>query len=174
MGSATCDLTTMLVRFFPPALLLCSALSAIAAEDSDAVFARAEQMQEQGQTLREVATNRFLHQEAACYAKFFVNACLDKAHEERIDILNKARELQIAGKKLELEEKRRLAAERGADVHVQPRPLPTPTVIPESTPDPEALRIRAERQRALERARVEQAREEAERAERESNSTDGN
>ena len=164
----------MLLRFFPFALLLCFTFSVLAAEESDALFSRAEKMQEQGQELRDLAANRFRHKEVGCYAKFFVNACLDKAHEERIATLNKARELQIAGKELELEEKRRLAAERGADVNVQPRPLPTPTAIPEPTSNPEALRIRAQRQRALERAKVEQARKEAERAEREATSSDGN
>ena len=128
------------------AALLSQALFAHAAE-SDDVMQRARAMIEEGKQLREAAETRFREAEIACYDTFFVNHCLDRARKARTAEIQKARALETGGKRMELEERRRIVSERSTSLDMSPgRDVPSPTPVGEAekrdsaarTPQPEA------------------------------------
>lgn len=95
-------------------LLLTPALCAHA-DTSDDIIERARAIVAEGNQLREAANQGFAAAEAACYRRFLVNRCLAKARQERLADIQQARELEIAGKRMELAERQRMAAERQAE-----------------------------------------------------------
>src|SRR5690606_35828521 len=108
---------------------------AFADEESEAVLERARDLIERGEALREKAEARFRRAEVICYKVFLVNSCLSAAREKRLEMIREARDLEMAGKRLELEEKRRQAEARGAPSTLEDRPVPQPTEIPAAEPD---------------------------------------
>jgi colicin import membrane protein len=123
------------------AALLSQALFAHAAE-SDDVVQRARAMIEEGRQLREAAELRFREAEVACYDTFFVNHCLDRARKARTAEIRQARALETGGKRMELEERRRIVSERGSSIDMSPgRDAPSPTPVGEAGKQDSAARI---------------------------------
>lgn len=92
------------------------ALGADAPEaDPAAEMARAAAMRDEASALRGAAEARFSDEEIACYARFLVNRCLDKARERRVVEIRKARQLDLEAGRIELADKNRRFAERQAE-----------------------------------------------------------
>ena len=92
------------------------ALGADAPEaDPAAEMARAATMRDEASALRGAAEARFSDEEIACYARFLVNRCLDKARERRVVEIRKARQLDLEAGRIELADKNRRFAERQAE-----------------------------------------------------------
>ena len=92
------------------------ALGAVAPEaDPAAEMARAATMRDEASALRSTAEARFSDEEIACYARFLVNRCLDKARERRVVEIRKARQLDLEAGRIELADKNRRFAERQAE-----------------------------------------------------------
>jgi len=92
------------------------ALGADAPEaDPAAEMARAATMRDEASALRSTAEARFSDEEIACYARFLVNRCLDKARERRVVEIRKARQLDLEAGRIELADKNRRFAERQAE-----------------------------------------------------------
>ena len=112
------------------AVLLSQALFVGAAE-SDDILDRARAMISEGEKLREAAETRFRQTEIACYDKFLVNYCLDRARKARNEEISKARELEIGGKRMELAERRRVAEQRQTSIDMRSgRDVPEPMAVP--------------------------------------------
>lgn len=130
----------------------------------------ARELHERASALRTGAEARFAAAEPACYERFLVNRCLDRARRERLDSIREARELEIQARRIELADKRRQAEEAGLQTTVgeSRRPEPVPTDVPAAMTDEEAQALRARRAAEAERAealaREEQRRRDAERA----------
>jgi colicin import membrane protein len=130
----------------------------------------ARTLHERASALRAEAETRFAAAEPACYERFLVNRCLDRARRERLDSIREARTLEIQARRIELADKQRQAEEAGLQTTVgeSRRPEPTPTDFPAAMTDEEAQALRARRAAQAERAealaREEQRRRDAERA----------
>ena len=85
------------------------------AADPAAEMARAATMRDDASALRSAAEARFSDEEIACYARFLVNRCLDKARERRVVEIRKARQLDLEAGRIELADKNRSFAERQAE-----------------------------------------------------------
>jgi len=83
--------------------------------DPAAEMARAAAMRDEASALRGAAEARFSDEEIACYARFLVNRCLDKARERRVVEIRKARQLDLEAGRIELADKNRRFAERQAE-----------------------------------------------------------
>lgn len=117
----------------------------VGAAAADDVLDRARAMIAEGEQLREAAETRFRQTEIACYDKFLVNYCLDRARKARNEEISKARELEIGGKRMELAERRRVAEQRQTSIDMRSgRDVPEPMAVPglQDSPAP------AERQEA--------------------------
>jgi colicin import membrane protein len=129
----------------------------------------ARELHERASALRTEAEVRFAAAEPACYERFLVNRCLDRARRERLDSIREARALEIQARRIELADRRRQAEEAGLQTTVgeSRRPEPSPTDFPAAMTDEEAQALRARRAAQAERAealaREEQRRRDAER-----------
>lgn len=85
------------------------------AADPAAEMARAAAMRDEASALRGAAEARFSDEEIACYSRFLVNRCLDKARERRVVEIRKARQLDLEAGRIELADKNRRFAERQAE-----------------------------------------------------------
>lgn len=154
-----------------------------AADDRSAETARIDQLKGEAQQVRDQADAQYESTEAACYARFMVNRCIDQAKQARLEEIRRARVIEAEARKLELAERQRVAAEViGAGSAAPPSPAapdaplspatratpaaPSPDAV--IAPNPEAERVRADRARAAEQAEIDaraaQAAKDAERA----------
>lgn len=130
----------------------------------------ARELHERASTLRTEAEARFAAAEPACYERFLVNRCLERARHERLESIREARAMEIQARRIELADKRRQAAEAGLQTTVgeSRQPAPAPTDFPAAMSDEEAQALRARRAAQAERAealaREEQQRRDAQRA----------
>ena len=193
-----------LVRLLAAACLLTVAGCATSPDDAEAAAAaqatqaapadpaRAEAMRAQADTLERNAEQRFVREEAACYDRFWVNHCLDRARERRLADVREARALNIEARRIEravnLAELEALNAARAADgrpplggdgfepgepfdsvpapspdVTTTIPPVPAKMDIPIPPDDPAAVRLRAQREAALREAERAAAAAEAQR-----------
>ncbi len=121
-----------------PRLLLLAALLSLPAHadaaEGDEVIDRARAMMEEGERMREMIEERYLRAQIECYDRFFVNHCLNKARRTRNTELEAARELEIGGKRMELAERQRRAAEHPSSIDMSPGrsvPQPNPDILPQ-------------------------------------------
>lgn len=151
------------------ALPLASAAETV---DQAAEVERARAMIEEGQRMRTEADARFRVAEYECYQRYFVNRCINRARQARLDVVREARKLEIAGREIELAAHRQRIEERGLPETIGDyRPDPTPfsgiTTLPtDDIEAAESLRAfrEAERQRAEAQAARERSVRDAERA----------
>lgn len=159
------------------ALSLALALPHATAEDggvSEVELERAQQLIDRGQALRDQADARFRIEEYECYQRYFVNRCLDRARETRLEVVREARVLEIEGREIELAAQRERIEARNlpdtlGDYRPDPPPLSDITVLPTTEAEAaESLRAfrEAERQRAEARAARERAERDVERDQR--------
>lgn len=133
--------------------------------------ARAEALEAEGKVLRAEAEATYEATVPGCYEKFLVNRCIDQAKKQRLQTIQRARELEAQSRRITLAERQRAAAEAGARAE---RPLTpaTPSALPATpstqpgapsadtriAPSPEAERIRAEREANTRAAEAQAAR----------------
>lgn len=159
---------TKSLSFLP---LIFAAAFAFAQPASEDVMARAQALMDQGRELRDAAEAEYRAREPECYDRFLVNRCLSQAREKRMAIIREARALEIAGRRMELEEKQRIAAEKDLpDRYVGSDgipPAPTQPATPTSDAPAEAIRAQraAEAERAEAKARIELRARDVERSE---------
>lgn len=156
------------------ALLLALVLPLANAEEgvSEAELERARAMIDEGQRMRAEADARFRVSEYECYQRYFVNRCIDRARQARLEVVREARKLEIAGREIELAAHRQRIEERGlpeavGDYRPDPAPFSGITTLPtDEIEAAESLRAyrEAERRRAEAQAARERALRDAERA----------
>ena len=155
----------MIPRLLP--LLLAAASACVAAADGDSE--QAARLRDDARALRTQAEDRLRAAEPECYKRFLVNRCLADAKEARLETIRKARELEAEASRIELAERWREAAERGADRAGRPEQPAAPSAIDrtEVVPDDaaEATRRAREAQAARDTAAA-QARQQAEDADK--------
>lgn len=78
-------------------------------------LARADRLKVDAEQIRKVAEERYLDEEIACYERFLVNRCIDKARERRVVEIRRAREMDVEAGRIELAERNRRYAERKAE-----------------------------------------------------------
>ncbi|MGD9871437.1 MAG: hypothetical protein AB7S63_10385 [Thauera sp.] len=136
--------------------------------------ARATELEAEGKALRAEAEATYEATLPGCYEKFLVNRCIDQAKKQRLQTIQRARELEAESRRLTLAERQRAAAEAparstAAPIPAAPTQLPatpaaaagTPSPDARIAPAPEAARIRAERAAAARAAEAEAARKRA-------------
>lgn len=159
------------------AVSLALALPHAAAEDSavsEAELERAQQLIDRGRELRNQADARFDVTEYECYQRYFVNHCLNRARQARLEVVHEARALEIEGREIELAAQRQRIEERDlpdtlGDYRPDPNPFSGITTLPTTEAEAaESLRTfrETERQRAEARAAQERSERDAERAQR--------
>jgi colicin import membrane protein len=79
-----------------------SAVAATVATTDDEV----KRMREEARQLRREADEIVDRARIECQKRFLVNACIDEAHEKRLEMLQKARQLEIQARQLEIERKK--------------------------------------------------------------------
>ncbi|MDR2208744.1 MAG: hypothetical protein LBE22_07230 [Azoarcus sp.] len=72
---------------------------------------RIKQLQDEAGNMRTQAETHYKTTETACYKRFFVNNCIDKAKAERLEAIRRARELEAEAHQIDLAERQRKAAE---------------------------------------------------------------
>lgn len=133
---------------------------------------RIEALREEARTIRKEAELVYEAAVPACYKRFLVNHCLDKAKKTQLEGIRKARAMDIEAGNLELADKQRRAAEQGRTVpdRAADKSIP-PYADIESISDgieERAEQLRREREAALARAEAQAAEARAQRdAERE-------
>lgn len=159
-------------------LLAATTLPAHAQTDDEAARAaeraRAEALEADGKALRAEAAATYEATIPGCYEKFLVNRCIDQAKKQRLETIQRARELEAESRRLTLTERQRVAAEAGATAEhpltpAAPAALPaTPAAATSApspdariAPSPEAERIRAQREATTRAAEAEAARKRA-------------
>ncbi|WP_241762823.1 hypothetical protein [Aromatoleum aromaticum] len=140
----------------PRLLPLLLAVAAAAAGAAEADLEHAERLRDEARALRAEADDALRRAEPACYERFLVNHCIAQAKEQRLDKIRKARAIEAEANRLELAEKQRQAALRGAVPPPAPPsdaqapqlvapPPAAPSADPQITPDPAAEATRRER-----------------------------
>ena len=90
-------------------------------------------LRDNADALRATAEQAFIKKSAACYDKFFVNACLDKARQERTRAVIEARKLEARANRI-------ARAKRGEAMEKRLREsgviLPPPDAAPADVPAP--------------------------------------
>jgi colicin import membrane protein len=108
-----------MIRHRLPLLLLLvlagPACANMTAEERQAKLDRAHALHDQATALRDGADKRYADADTSCRKKFFVNSCLDDAHQARTADTVKARELDKEARELERDVKRHDVAEREAE-----------------------------------------------------------
>jgi uncharacterized membrane protein len=107
-----------------------SAVAATVATTDDEV----KRMREEARQLRREADEVVDRARIECQKRFLVNACIDDAHEQRLEMLQKARQLEIQARQIEIERKkeakeareRERAEKQGAESPPAPEPAPNP------------------------------------------------
>jgi hypothetical protein len=72
---------------------------------------RIEALRDEAERLINEADSAYQTAEAACYKRFLVNRCIDKAKSERLAIVRRARSLEAEAHRLDLAERNHAAAE---------------------------------------------------------------
>jgi hypothetical protein len=106
-------------------IAMAAPFGAVAADEGEAVPTPAErirQLNDEAGKLRTQAETNYQSAETACYKRFLVNSCIDKAKAERLAAIRRARELEAEAHRIDLAERQRkaaemakLAEERGSD-----------------------------------------------------------
>ena len=113
-------------------LILAGLLAAPAAALAQEAVESSASLRERAKAMRGAATEGFARTEAACYDRFFVNACLDEAREARTVQMQAARKLEARANRIDrgerikaMEARLRLADERRSAAQPDPiLPLP--------------------------------------------------
>ena len=146
-------------------LSLAVSVSHAATETDDAD--RIAKLKDEAAQLREQAESRYQAIEPECHKRFLVNSCIDAAKQERLDTIRKARALESEARKLDLAQRQRIAAEAMRENPGAPQRASAPAGDAVIRPQPEAERLRRERERDASIAqREEQANRAAKDAER--------
>ncbi|WP_185957701.1 hypothetical protein [Tepidiphilus olei] len=114
-----------------------SAVAATVATTDDEV----KRMREEARQLRREADEVVNRARIECQKRFLVNACIDEAHDKRLEMLQKARQLEIQARQLEIERKkeakeareREQAEKQGTSTEPAPN-APTPESAPPADP----------------------------------------
>ncbi|MDD3434074.1 MAG: hypothetical protein PHW05_09845 [Tepidiphilus sp.] len=112
-----------------------SAVAATVATTDDEV----KRMREEARQLRREADEIVDRARIECQKRFLVNACIDEAHEKRLEMLQKARQLEIQARQLEIERKKEAkeARERERAEKQGAGSPPAPETAPNApTPEP--------------------------------------
>lgn len=94
---------------------------------------RIEALRDEAERLRDEADAVYQTAEAACYKRFLVNRCIDKAKGERLAVVRKARMLEAEAHRLDLVERNRAATE--AAKKAEERGVPRSTAAASPTAD---------------------------------------
>jgi colicin import membrane protein len=129
-----------------------SAQTAPPADSREAKLERARQLRDQADAMRGEADRRYKVADVACREKFFVNSCLDDAHQAQLDQTFKARELEKQARELERDVKRQDIAEREAK-RIQEAPARAAAAAAKAERNRQAVE-EAQRERARKRGEV--------------------
>ncbi len=92
-------------------------------------------LRERAQALRAAAEQAFITTSAACYDKFFVNACLDNARQTRTEAVVEARKLEAKANRIARAKRIKAMEERLRKAGMI---APPPGAVPDDTPATEA------------------------------------
>jgi hypothetical protein len=103
-------------RFLACVLLAVAAMPAAAGDGDGNPSApdrpeRIEALRDEAERLINEADSAYQTAEAACYKRFLVNRCIDKAKSERLAVVRRARALEAEAHRLDLAERNHAAAE---------------------------------------------------------------
>ncbi|MDR2093850.1 MAG: hypothetical protein LBP58_11170 [Azoarcus sp.] len=120
-------------RFLACLFLTVTAMPSAAVNDGDAPSAsdvRIEALRGKAERLRDEADAAYQTAEAACYKRFLVNRCIDKAKGERLIVVRQARALEAEAHRIDLAERNRAAAEAARKAEEQSVPRSTAAANP--------------------------------------------
>lgn len=131
-------------------LALASGLATAAdpAPGTDPELERATRLRSEAKALREQADNTLAERLPGCYERFLVNRCIANEKEARLEIIGRARELELEASHIELAQRQRAAAALGrtaTDAPLQPA-SPTPAEAFAIPADPTADATRRQRE----------------------------
>jgi colicin import membrane protein len=127
---------------------------------------RAERLKAEAKLIREAADARYAADEPQCYQRFQVNRCIKQAKDARLADIRHARELEAEARRIDMAERQRRAEALGvAPQTTAPLEASAPSDIDRNPPppNPEAERLRAEREQDAAQRAAEAAERQTER-----------